>query len=187
MKLFVCTFSALLLIIARETNAQTFQNDVSFNSCFYTTGRRYSGTLLAQLNLNGDAIPSCCNLCRGLDGCVAWTWDSLTCFLYKNVTSINYNFYADYSSGKTSELPIWECNETQNKWFYEAKLNWIAKPGLVNSPICCEACFITYECMSYMFDTKTNTCYHSTRNYLTSASIEILGMFTGSPSISMIP
>ena len=189
MKHFIFFFCLSSIIITKETNGQNF---VSLNSCFYTLGRTYSPqTLITQIPLIPKPlnIPTCCDLCRNLTGCAGWTWDtgSSTCFFYKDIAGINYNVNNQYYSGKNSALPTWTCNEVPNKWYYDAQLSWGTQTSLTSLSRCCEVCFTTATCVSYMFNSNDNSCYHSTKNYVNAANIAFNGFYVGTPTISMSP
>ena len=181
-------FIFLLFILKIEA-----QNYVSNNGCFYSNGRTYSkATEITKITLTVSPLnfATCCDLCRALPDCILWYWDLLlaTCLFYKDVGDIDETYNYRYYSGKKTDLPTWKCNEIPNKWYYDSQLNWVAQTAHVNSANCCEACFSTAGCVSYMFNSNSMTCYHSTKNFATTLNVvDFLGMSTGAPTISLTP
>ena len=134
-----------------------------------------------------NAIPTCCDLCRGLTGGVAWTWysPSLSCRFYSSVADINYSYSSSYSSGKINDSPIWKCNEQENKWYYSSTLTWIPQTEIVNSSLCCEDCFsnVLLTC-SIQIPTLATIQQNFILIQLTST---FWAISTGSPILSLSP
>ena len=161
------------------------------NKCFFVQGKKISAaspiTTLALSGLNeGLNLGTCCEYCHALAsaGCNAWHLFNNTCQFYSNTKSLETKL--DYFLGHNSPLPYWKCNENE-RWYYDTSINWVlqSKVNNLNRFSCCENCFLTVGCKSYMYATGSNDCYHTLTDIQYANYIPVSGTFyTGTVSAS---
>ena len=183
-------FLCLLFLITHNGQAQ-FANTT--NLCFYASGKAIGGDLITQIFISGTSIAeqlaTCCYMCRALPECIAWrlVTTNLYCQFFKTVTSIVAS--VNYYSGKNTAAPFWNCNEQRDRWYFDSTL-WTVQPNATSKASlvgCCHDCFwspTNPRCVSWMYNEQTKDCYHSTKNYNTTGNVFLIGMNTGSVSLS---
>jgi hypothetical protein len=172
--------------------------DTTQNNCFYATGRYLTGNELTRITISGtsndDFLATCCYMCRALSECVGWYYFSIlsVCVFFKSVNTIPA-YGSFYYAGSNTQSKFWTCKEQKDKWYYENGLVWTkqsVESSRVNRDGCCHDCFWSTAvggCQSYLYYEETNDCYHSTKNYNTSLSVDVAGMYTGSAEKEFTP
>ncbi len=164
------------------------------NQCFYLPNKLIAGGIeTTKIFLSSTValtnLGTCCDYCKALTpaNCVAWYLSSTrTCIFYKSVTGIQYSENAAFFLGHAVPDPFWNCNEEPNKWYTAPILAWARQGIFANRFACCQTCFFTSNCKSWMFTDEGNDCYFST-SIVNGASINIGGFYTGRPTLSFTP
>lgn len=77
------------------------------------------------------------------------------------------------------------CKEQKDKWYYSEYL-WVHQKQLSLKESrfsCCLNCLNSKTvCKSWMYNENTRDCYHSSNDYANTASVQLVGMYTGSVS-----
>ena len=184
MKHFVFIFNFLLVILAKVASAQY---NTTNNGCFYSQYRTINGLSIANFPVQGvlaAQLTSCCDFCRALAGCVAWRYTPSTCFFYREVTSFGVGTVNDYI-GKNSDSPFWISDIEYNRWYYESRL-WTLQGSTLTVDICYQDCFFKWNtCKSWMYNSNTFDCYHSTSSHQFTNNVYITGMMTGNINMNL--
>ena len=170
---------------------------IAANQCFYLPNKLIAVGSIETTRIvlsNGVALTNlgtCCDYCQALTraNCVAWQLvvNTKTCIFYKSVTGIQFVENPNNYLGHAVPDPFWNCNEEPNKWYTNPLLTWVRQGIFGNRFACCQTCFFTSNCASYMFTDDGNDCYFSTRNHVNLGSINIGGFYTGGPTLSFTP
>ena len=173
----LCIF---LINIISYTNAQ-YGNTT--NNCFYANSRDvFRGTVATAIQINGanlnEFLSTCCDYCRTLPNCVLWRYYNTQCTFYSDVTQFTAS--NGIYTGHKSSIPYWTTVEEENKWYFESSLQWTYINSYSRKSQCSEECFFNFHnCKSWMYNSYTLECYHSSLNYSVYKSVYMLGVYTG--------
>ena len=162
----------------------TFGQSSTTNGCFYTQDRFVvNATEITRISLAGTLVQknlaTCCDMCRALPDCVAWDWYSNNCVFFKDIESFGKNNGQSFS-GLSVNSKIWRCDEKKDKYYFGDDLNWILQIDIKTSTSCCDDCFYSRKCKSWMFMQASRICYHSNENYENAVNfVNMSGLLTG--------
>ena len=186
----------LILAINKLSQAQVIGNTI--NSCFYARYYQpFEGDLIASIQIAGSNesnLAQCCEKCRAFPNCNLWSYSpaALSCYFYSSYTNLTSTGTTDFYIGKRSGSLMWNCNEEIGKYYFENSLGWVRQTlisAVFNRAGCCQDCFWSKgtvpNCYSYMYNEISRDCYHTSKNYSETLSIQYSGMYTGSATLNL--